>query len=116
MLLLISVLGVNAFSGSAIPSYHSLSNRPIKADRFGTAMRRSELLHERHKTNLAEPVTSKSWLHGTDKKFIDFAKNRVFQHNRPSTCATLLIARSFAKVASCFGWHSKDSHNSMSSS
>jgi hypothetical protein len=37
MLLLISVLDVNAFSGSAIPSYHSLSNRPIKADRFGTS-------------------------------------------------------------------------------
>ena len=45
-------------------------------------MRRSELPHERQKTNLAEPLASKSWLRRTDKKFIDFTKNRVFQNNR----------------------------------
>jgi hypothetical protein len=47
-------------------------------------MRRSELPHERQKTNLAEPLAPKGWLRRTDKKFIDFAKNRVFQHNQPT--------------------------------
>jgi len=45
-------------------------------------MRRGELAHERQKTNLAEPLVSKSWLRCTDKNFADFAKNGVFQHNR----------------------------------
>ena len=44
-------------------------------------MRRGELAHERQKTNLAEPLVSKSWLRCTDKNFADFAKNGVFQHN-----------------------------------
>ena len=47
-----------------------------------SVMRRSELAHERQKTNLAEPLVSKSWLRCTDKNFADFAKNGVFQHNR----------------------------------
>ena len=46
-------------------------------------MRRSELAHKRQKTNLAEPLVSKSWLRYTDKNFADFAKNGVFQHNQP---------------------------------
>jgi len=46
-------------------------------------MRRSELAHERQKTNLAERLVSKSWLRCTDKNFADFAKNGVFQHNQP---------------------------------
>jgi hypothetical protein len=48
-----------------------------------SVMRRSELAHERQKTNLAEPLVSKSWLRCTDKNFADFAKNGVFQHNPP---------------------------------
>ncbi|MDU9006878.1 hypothetical protein [Sedimentitalea todarodis] len=52
-------------------------------------MRRSELAHERQKTNLAEPLVSKSWLRCTDKNFADFAKNGVFQHNPPITQAML---------------------------
>ena len=46
-------------------------------------MRRSELRHERQKTNLADPLASKSWSRCTNKKFTDFAKNGVFQHNPP---------------------------------
>jgi len=46
-------------------------------------MRRSELAHERQKTNLAEPLASKSWLRRTDKNFADFAKIRVFQQYQP---------------------------------
>ena len=45
-------------------------------------MRRSELAHERQKTNLAEPLASKSWLRRTAKNLVNFAKNGFFQHNR----------------------------------
>ena len=48
-----------------------------------SVMRRSDLAHERQKTNLAEPLVSKSWLRCTDKNFADFAKTGVFQHNAP---------------------------------
>jgi len=48
-----------------------------------SAMRRSELPHERQKTNLAELLASKSWSRRTGKNFTDFAKNGVFQHNPP---------------------------------
>jgi hypothetical protein len=50
-----------------------------------SAMRRSELPHERQKTNLAELLASKSWSRRTGKNFTDFAKNGVFQHNQPTS-------------------------------
>ena len=45
-------------------------------------MRCSELAHERQKTNLAEPLTTKSWSACTAGYFIDWPKIGVFQHNR----------------------------------
>ena len=58
-------------------------------------MRRSELPHERQKTNLAEPLASKSWLRRTGKNFIDSAKNGVFQQYQPdSVIANSCCARS----------------------
>jgi len=45
-------------------------------------MRRSELPHEQKKTNLAEPLASKSWPRCTGKNFSDFVKNGVFQQYR----------------------------------
>ena len=58
-----------------------------------SVMRRSEMAHERQKTNLAEPLVSKSWLRCTDKNFADFAKNGVFQHNQPKILIFCLIAK-----------------------
>ncbi|MEP3557994.1 MAG: hypothetical protein ABJN03_15910 [Ascidiaceihabitans sp.] len=46
-------------------------------------MRRSELPHDRQKSNLAEPLASKSWSRCTGKKFTDFVKNGVFQQYQP---------------------------------
>lgn len=46
------------------------------------AMRRSELLNERQKANLAEPLALKRWSRCTDKRFTDFANNGVFQQYR----------------------------------
>lgn len=54
----------------------------IRKSQMRSAMRRSELPHERQKTNLTEPLGSKSWLRRTDKNFTDFAKNGVFQQYR----------------------------------
>jgi len=48
-------------------------------------MRRSELPHEQKKTNLAEPLASKSWPRCTGKNFSDFVKNGVFQQYRLCT-------------------------------
>ena len=56
-----------------------------------SVMRRSELAHERQKTNLAEPLVSKSWLRCTDKNFADLAKNGIFQHNRLTAGLRLLL-------------------------
>ena len=55
----------------------------IRKSQMRSAMRRSELPHERQKTNLAEPLASKSWLRRTGKNFIDSAKNGVFQQYQP---------------------------------
>ncbi|MEO1139312.1 MAG: hypothetical protein AAFW87_07640 [Pseudomonadota bacterium] len=46
-------------------------------------MRRSELPNKRQKSNLAEPLVSKSWSRCTGKKFTDFVKNGVFQQYQP---------------------------------
>jgi hypothetical protein len=46
-------------------------------------MRRSELAHERQKTNSAERLASKIRLRRTDKNFADFAKIRIFQQYPP---------------------------------
>jgi hypothetical protein len=50
--------------------------------RMRSAIRRSELPHERQKTNLAEPLASKCWSRCTDENLSDFAKNGVFQQYR----------------------------------
>ena len=62
-----------------------------------SVMRRSELAHERQKTNLAEPLVSKSWLRCTDKNFADFAKNGVFQHNPPILLKNSLLHLQISK-------------------
>ena len=54
----------------------------IRKSQMGSAKRRSELPHERHKTNLAKPLASKCWSRRTDKNFTDFAKNRVLNSIR----------------------------------
>ena len=54
----------------------------IPKSQMGSAIRRSELPHERQKANLAEPLASKSWWRRTDKNFTGFARNGVFQQNR----------------------------------
>ena len=51
------------------------------------SMRRSELPHERQKSNLAEPLASKSWSRCTGKKFTEFVKNGVFQQYPPESSA-----------------------------
>ena len=62
-------------------------------------MRRSELAHERQKTNLAEPLVSKSWLRCTDKNFADFAKNGVFQHNRHTAAVRCKLSKRLLLVS-----------------
>ncbi len=47
------------------------------------AMRRSELPNKRQKSNLAEPLASKSWSRCTGKKFTDLVKIGVFQQYQP---------------------------------
>lgn len=79
----------------------------IPKSQMRSATRRSELGYEWQKTNLAEPLASKSWLRRTGKNFADFAKNGVFQQYRlilvirgtacvgplrQSTCLIFLIA------------------------
>ncbi|MCX7561823.1 hypothetical protein OS190_19860 [Sulfitobacter sp. F26204] len=59
----------------------------------GSAMRYSELSHERQNTDLAEPLASKSWWRCTDKKFIDFAKNGVFQQYQPTPDLMILCGK-----------------------
>ncbi len=54
----------------------------IPKSQMRSATRRSELGYEWQKTNLAEPLASKSWLRRTGKNFADFAKNGVFQQYR----------------------------------
>jgi hypothetical protein len=46
-------------------------------------MRRIELAHELQMANWAEPFASRNSSRCTDKNFADFAKNGVFQQNKP---------------------------------
>jgi hypothetical protein len=66
-------------------SYVIFRKEPVKPkSQMRSAIRRSELAHERQKANLAEPLASNISSRGTDKNFADFAKNGVFQQNQPN--------------------------------
>lgn len=67
---------------------------PVKLEsRMISAMRRIELAHERQMANWAEPFASRNSSRCTDKNFADFAKNGVFQQNRPSCSSRMCACR-----------------------